>query len=64
MGPVLQPQRKGKIPQNSRNQLSELQEQFNLLEEQGVFKPPEDIRITVDYLNPSFLVKNQTEGIV
>jgi hypothetical protein len=62
MGPVLQPQRKGRIPQNSCNQLSELQEQFNLLEEQDVFKPPEDIRITVEYLNPSFLVKKPNGG--
>ena len=62
MGPVLPPQRKGRIPQYSRNQLSELQEQFNLLEEQGVFKPPEDIGITVEYLNPSFLVKKPNGG--
>jgi hypothetical protein len=57
MGLVLPPQRKGRIPQYSRNQLSELQEQLNLLEEQGVFKLPEDIGITVEYPNPSFLVK-------
>jgi hypothetical protein len=43
IGPVLPPQRKGRIPQYSHNQLSELQEQFNLLEEQGVFKPPEEL---------------------
>jgi hypothetical protein len=62
MGPVSPPQRKGRIPQYSCNQLSELQEQFNLLEEQDVFKPPEDIEITVEYLNPSFLVKRPNRG--
>ena len=54
MGPVLPPQRKGRIPQYSRNQLTELQNQFNALEAQGVFKRPEDLGVTVEYLNPSF----------
>lgn len=62
MGPVLPPQRKGRLPQYSRNQLSELQEQFNLLEEQGVFIRPEEIGVTVEYLNPSFLVKKPNGG--
>ncbi|KAK3105126.1 hypothetical protein FSP39_017698 [Pinctada imbricata] len=57
MGPVLPPQRKGRIPQYSRNQLEELQRKFNELEEHGIFRKPEDVDVTVEYLNPSFLVK-------
>jgi hypothetical protein len=33
-----------------------------LLEEQSVFKRPEDIRIALEYLNPSFLVKKPNGG--
>ena len=62
MGPVLPPQRKGRIPQYSRNQLVELQSKFDELEEAGVFRRPEDIGITVEYLNPSFLIKKPFGG--
>ena len=57
MGPVQPPQRKGRLPQYSRNQLELLQSKFNELEAMGVFKRPEDIGVQVEYLNPSFLVK-------
>ncbi|CAG2241165.1 unnamed protein product [Mytilus edulis] len=57
MGPVQPPQRKGRIPQYSKTQLVTLQEKFNELEDIGVFKKPEDIGVTVEYLNPSFLIK-------
>lgn len=40
----------------------ELQEKFDKLEELGVFKRPEDIGISVEYLNPSFLVKKPNSG--
>ena len=40
----------------------ELQDKFNQLEELGVFKRPEDIGISIEYLNPSFLVKKQSGG--
>ena len=43
MGPVEPPQRKGRVPQYSRNKLVELQAKFDALEAQGVFKRPEDI---------------------
>ena len=62
MGPVQPPQRKGRIPQYSRNQLVELQSKFDELEEAGVFRRPEDIGITVEYLNPSFLIKKPSGG--
>jgi hypothetical protein len=62
MGPVQPPQRKGRVPQYSRNQLEELQCQFDELERLGVFKRPEEIGIQVEYLNPSFLVKKDSGG--
>ena len=62
MGPVLPPQRKGRLPQYSRNQLEELQRQFDELEEIGVFQRPEDVGVNVEYLNPSFLVKKPNGG--
>lgn len=62
MGPVLPPQRKGRIPQYSRNKLVELQEVFDKLESDGVFKRPEEAGITVEYLNPSFLVRKSSGG--
>lgn len=51
------PQRKGRLPQYSRGQLELLQAQFNELESMGVFQKPEEIRVTAEYLTPSFLVK-------
>ena len=62
MGPVQPIQRKGRVPQYSRDKLKELQEQFDNLEALGVFKRPADIRICVQYLNPSFLVKKASGG--
>ena len=46
MGPVLPPQRKGKMPLYGRNRLVELQSKFDDLERQGVFARPEDIGVT------------------
>ena len=57
IGPVLPPQHKERLPQYSRDKLVELQDKFDSLEQQGVFARPEDIGITVEYLNPSFLIK-------
>ena len=57
MGPVQPPQRKGRVPQYSRDKLVELQQKFDELEQCQVFRCPEDIGVTVEYLNPSFLVK-------
>ena len=62
MGPVEPPQRKGRLPQYSRERLVELQQKFDELEELGVFKRPEDVGIAVEYLNPSFLVKKSNGG--
>lgn len=62
MGPVQPPQRKGRLPQYAHNKLVELQQKFDDLESQGVFQRPEDIGITVEYLNPSFLVTKPNGG--
>ena len=35
----------------------ELQEKFDELESQGIFQPPENLGVTAEYLNPSFIKK-------
>ncbi|MCG7876681.1 MAG: RNase H-like domain-containing protein [Candidatus Thiodiazotropha endolucinida] len=62
MGPTQPPQRKGKVPQYSRDKLVELQQRFDDLESQGVFQRPEELGITAEYLNPSFLVTKPSGG--
>ena len=62
MGPVLPPQRKGRLPQYARGQLEELQSKFDELESLGVFVRPEDVDVSIEYLNPSFLVKKSNGG--
>lgn len=62
MGPVQPPQRKGRIPQYSRNRLVELQHKFDELEELGVFQKPEEAEVNVEYVNPSFLVDKSSGG--
>ena len=62
MGPAQPPQRKCRVPQYSRDKLDELQQKFNDLKRKGVFVKPEDVGITVVFLNPSFLVKKRTGG--
>ena len=62
IGPVQPPQRKGRIPQYSSNQLVELQAMFDELEQAKVFRRPEDLGITVEYVNPTFLVKKPSGG--
>lgn len=57
MDPVQAPQRKGRVSQYSKNQLDTLQQKSDELENIGVFKRPEDVGITVEYVNPSFLIK-------
>ena len=62
MGPVEPPQRKGRLPQYPRDRLVELQQKFDELEHLGVFKRPEDIGVSVEYLNPSFLIRKPNGG--
>ena len=56
MGPTLPPQRKGKMPLYNRSLQEEQQVICDDLEG-TVFAKPEDLGITVEYLNPSFLVR-------
>ena len=42
--------------------LTELQQKFDELENLGLFRRPEDVGVSVDYLNPSFLVRKQSDG--
>ena len=62
MGPVQPPQRKGRLPQYSRNRLLELQAEFDHLEQLGVFKRPDEVPVVAEYLNPSFLIKKPSGG--
>ena len=55
MGHVEPPQRKGRFSQYAPNKMVELQERFDDLESQGILQPPENLGITLEYLNPSFL---------
>ena len=62
MGPTQPPQRKGHLPLYGRDKLVQLQDKFDELEEAGVFRRPEDVGISVEYVNPSFLVKKPGGG--
>jgi len=62
IGHVHPPQQKGRVPQYSRNQLVELQAKFEELQQAKVFRRPEDLGITVEYLKRSFLVKKPPGG--
>ena len=62
MGPIEPPQWKGRLPQYARDKLVELQDKFDQLEQLDVFQRPEDVGITAEYLNPSFLVKKPNSG--
>ena len=61
MGNVKPPQRKGKLPQYSRNKLELVQEHFDKLEQLGVLAKPESVGVCIEYLNPSFLVKKKDD---
>lgn len=62
MGPTQPPQRKGRLPQYSKEKLHILQDKCNELEALGVLRKSEEIDITVEYLNPSFLVSKPNGG--
>lgn len=62
MGPVQPPQRRGRVPQYSRNRLDELQAKCDDLLAAGVFARPEQVGVSVEYINPSFLVNKPSGG--
>ena len=62
MGKSLPPQRKGRLPSYNKEKLVELQQKFDELEAHGVFAKPDDVNVTVGYLNLSFLVAKPSGG--
>ena len=62
MSDSLPPQRRGRIPLYTRNNLELLQMKFDELYHQGVFKKPEDLSLTAEYVSPSFLVAKSAGG--
>ncbi|KAK3090592.1 hypothetical protein FSP39_012951 [Pinctada imbricata] len=62
MGPTQPPQRKGRLPQYSHEKLLILQQKCDDLESLGVLRKPEELSLTVEYLNPSFLVAKAKGG--
>ena len=56
IGPNPPPQRKGRVPFYGDDGLKELQDYFDDLQARGILSKPEDIGITVENINPSFLV--------
>ena len=57
MGPVQPSPCKGRVPRYSRDKLIELQEKLDEREKCKVFQRPEDIGVSVEYINSSFLIK-------
>lgn len=57
MGPTLPPQRKGHCPQYCHTNKQLLQEKMDYLDSYEVLAKPSDLGITIEYVNPSFLVK-------
>ena len=59
MGPSLPPQRKGRMPLYNRSLKEEYQQVCDKLEGTVLLKP-EEVGITCEYLNPSFLIKKKS----
>ena len=55
MGKVLPPQRKARLPQYNHERMNVLQKCMDELEDVGVLAKPEDVGVTVEYLNMAFL---------
>ena len=62
MGPALPPQNKGRLPQYNQDRLDIMRDEFDELEELGVFITPEDADVIVEYLNPCLLAKKERGG--
>ena len=59
IGKNLPTQRKGRVPYYGRDNLVELQEKFDELEQAGILSRPQEIGVTIENTNPSFLVNKQ-----
>lgn len=62
MSPNLPPQRRGRIPDYSKNDKEILQDTFDYLLSEGVFSRAEDVGQPVEYVHPSFLIKKASGG--
>ena len=62
LGKVVPPTRKLQVPMYDKNNLDLLQDKFDDLEHQGVFARPEDVKVVVEHVSPSFLVKKPGGG--
>jgi hypothetical protein len=56
-------QQKGRAPFYGRNNLSELQNYLDILKEKALFARPQDIGVTVENKNTTFLVKRKIHKI-
>lgn len=54
MDPMELPQREGLLPQYAQHKLLELQVKLDQLGELGVFRHPEDFKISVEYFSHPF----------
>ncbi len=60
LGRTAPPTRKLHVPRYDKKNLDLLQDKFDELERQGVFRRPEDIGVVVEHVSPSFLVKKRS----
>ena len=56
MGPNQPPQRKARLPQYDHTKMVVLQQKFDALEDQSIMVKPEEVGVTAEYMNMSFLV--------
>ena len=56
MGPVQPPQRKARLPHYDHEKMVILQNECDKLEGQSVLVKPEEVGVTAEYMNMSFLV--------
>ena len=59
IGKNLPPQKKGRLPYYGKNNLDELQNKFDELKAAGILSRPQEIGITVENTNPSFLINKK-----
>ena len=62
MGPTLPPQKKGRVPNCSHDELVLLQKHLDELEEMGCIAKPEDVGVVVENLNLTWLVNKPGGG--
>ena len=63
MGSQPPPQNKGRVPNYGRGDMLELQQKMDELVRKGVFRRPQEIGVTVENVNPSFMVKKRPPSV-